>query len=136
MKLENNWQCKSLFNLEKKTHSDDPGEVPTWLIKRCLELIKLPLNEYTIEDLRLMIGQDFGLSYLIPLAIEKLNDDLFAEGDLYEGDLLANVLKIDRTFWKQNPDLWMQVNNLIVNRRYDIERLKISVEKFYSKWGF
>ncbi|MDN5286304.1 MAG: hypothetical protein JWR38_2578 [Mucilaginibacter sp.] len=131
MKRENNWQYKSLFNLEK-TNSDDLGEASTQLIKRCLELIKVPLNEYTIEDLRLMIGQDYGLPYLIPLAIEKLNDDLFAEGDLYEGDLLVNVLRIDHTFWKQNPDLWTQVDNLIVNRRYEIDGLRISIEKFYS----
>jgi hypothetical protein len=132
MKLENNWQYKSLFSLEKNTYSDDPGEAPTRLVKRCKELIKLPLNEYTVEDLRLMIGQELGLPYLIPLAIEKLNDNLFAGGDLYEGDLLANVLGIDHTFWKQNPDLWARVDNLIVNRRYDIDRLKVSVEKFYS----
>lgn len=131
MKLENNGQYKSLFNLDQ-IHLDDHEEASTTLIKRCQELIKLPLNEYAIEDLRLMIGQDFGLPYLIPLAIEKLNENLFAEGDMYEGDLLANVLKIDQNFWQQNPDLWTQVDKLIVNRRPDIDRVKISVEKFYS----
>ncbi|MEZ2337078.1 contact-dependent growth inhibition system immunity protein [Mucilaginibacter sp. RCC_168] len=131
MKPENNWKYISLFNLEK-TRVDNPGEAPTRLVTRCTELVKIPLNEYSIEDLRLMIGQELGLSYLVPLAIEKLTDDLFAEGDLYEGDLLANVLKINRTFWKQNPDLWTQVDNLIVNRKYEIDKLKISVEKFYN----
>jgi hypothetical protein len=131
MKTENNWKYKSLFNLEK-THPDDRGEAPTRLVARCAELIKIPLNEYSIEDLRLMIGQGLGLSYLIPLAIEKLTKDLFAEGDMYEGDLLVNVLRIDHAFWKQCPDLWTQVNSLIVNRRYEIDGLKISVEKFYS----
>ncbi len=131
MKPENNWKYKSLFNLEK-THVDNPGETPTRLVTRCTELVKIPLNEYSIEDLRLMIGQELGLFYLVPLAIETLTDDLFAEGDLYEGDLLANVLKINRTFWKQNPDLWTQVDNLIVNRKYEIDKLKISVEKFYN----
>ena len=131
MKLENNWQYKSLFNLDQ-IHLDGHEEASTTLIKRCQELIKLPLNEYAIEDLRLMIGQDFGLPYLIPLAIEKLNENLFAEGDMYEGDLLANVLKIDQNFWKQNPDLWAQVDQLIASRKSELEGLRISVKKFYS----
>jgi hypothetical protein len=133
MKLENNWRYKSLFDLEK-THLVAPSEeAPTRLVKRCYELIMLPLNEYTIEDLRLMIGQEFGLLYLIPLAIEKLNDNLFAEGDIYEGDLLANVLRVPLTFWKQKPDLWAQVNNLIANRREEIVSREISIEKFDSQ---
>ncbi|WP_394333029.1 contact-dependent growth inhibition system immunity protein [Mucilaginibacter lappiensis] len=53
-----------------------------------------------------------------------------AEGDMYEGDLLANVLRIPSFFWKQHPELWIQVNDLMVNRRYEIEGLKISLEKF------
>jgi hypothetical protein len=132
MKLENNWRYKSLFDLEKMNPVDHAGEAPTLLVNRCYELLKLPLSKYTIEDLRLMIGQEHGLSYLIPLVIEKLNDDLFAEGDMFDGDLLVNVLKVNNAFWKQNPDLWAQVNSLIVNRKHEIEDRKISTEKFYS----
>ena len=133
MKLENNWKYKSLFNLEKTHLVGTSEEVSPCLVKRCYELIKLPLNEYTIEDLRLMIGQEFGLLYLIPLAVEKLNDNLFAEGDMYEGDLLANVLRVPFAFWKQNPDLWAQVNNLIANKREEITSREISIEKFDSQ---
>jgi len=131
MKTENNWKYKSLFNLEKN-HPDNPGEVPTRLVTRCAELIKNPLNEYSIEDLRLMIRQELGLPYLIPLAIEKLADNLFAEGDMYEGDLLANVLKIDNAFWKQNPDLWVKLNKLIVKSRDTITDMGISLTEFDS----
>ncbi len=113
MKLENNWKHKSLFNLQK-THPDNPNETPTRLVARCAELIKIPLNEYSVEDLRLMIGQGLGLQYLIPLAIEKLNNDLFVEGDLYKGDLLANVLRVNRAFWKQNPDLRVKLMNSLL----------------------
>ena len=133
MKLENNWKYKSLFNLEKTLLVGPSEEAPTRLAKRCYELIKLPLNKYTIEDLRLMIEQEFGLLYLIPFVIEKLNDNLFAEGDMYEGDLLANVLRVPPTFWKQNPDLWAQVNNLITDRREEITSREISMEKFDSQ---
>lgn len=126
---ENNWKYKSLFNLEK-THPGDLDEAPTRLVARCTELMKIPLNDYSIEDLRLMIGQKWGLSYLIPLAIEKLTNDLFAEGDLYEGDLLANVLKVERAFWEQNPGLWEKLNELIAESRDIITEMSISLIEF------
>ena len=75
MKLENNWRQKSLENLEKDNWGD-PDEAPTELIKRCLELRRVPLDSLTIEDLRRMIGQQIGLKYLIPLSIEELEKDL------------------------------------------------------------
>ena len=43
-----------------------------------------------------MIGQKFGLDYLIPIAVEKIQKDIFIEADFYEGDLLENILKIDK----------------------------------------
>ena len=129
MELENNWRYKSLQNLEK-IRCDDMANAPTRLVQRCQELRKIPLIEYTVEDLRLMIGQDFGLFYLVPLAIVKLQDNLLAEGDMYEGDLLASVLKINNVFWKENTDLWWQVNQLISDKRDIIASLNISTEKF------
>jgi hypothetical protein len=56
MKLENNWRYKSLQNLEKIA-VEDPATAPTQLVRRSLELLKVQLNEFTTEDLRLMIGQ-------------------------------------------------------------------------------
>jgi hypothetical protein len=87
MTLENNWRGKTIENLEKQNFGN-PNEAPTNMVKRCLELCKVPLNQFTVEDLRLMIGQDFSLRYLIPLATEHLKENIFIEGDLYPGDLL------------------------------------------------
>ncbi|WP_321285372.1 contact-dependent growth inhibition system immunity protein [uncultured Sunxiuqinia sp.] len=89
-KLENNWRQKTLTNLEKDDwqHFDSDSR----LIKRTKELRKVPLNKFTTEDLRIMIGQQFSLDYLITLAIETLSVNIFAEGDFYEGDLLKCTL--------------------------------------------
>ena len=131
MKLENNWRQKSLENLEKDNWGD-PNEAPTGLVKRCLELRRVPLDSFNIEDLRRMIGQQIGLNYLIPLAIEKLQNDLFSEGHLYRGDLLENVLKVETTFWNNNKDLWKQVNNLIIDRLNEIESEIDFSNNFYA----
>ena len=129
MKLENNWKYKSLLNLFKAVDSSST-EYQTKLTARCHQLLSLPLNEYTIEDLRLMISQQFGLTYLIPFAIEKLHNDLFAEGDFYSGDLLAAVFKIAPSFWKENQKLWGELDELIGPRKNEIINEGISLQIF------
>lgn len=77
-----------------------------------------------------MIGQEIGLYFLIPLAIETLTDNLFAEGDMYEGDLLKNVLDVDTKFWDDNKNYWQQLNDLIKDRRQEIKEMKFDISKF------
>jgi len=106
--LEDNWRSKTLENLVKREFGD-PMEAPTNMVKRCLELCRTPLSEFTVEDIRLMIAQGFSLEYLVPLASEHLIENIFAEGDYYPGDLLANVLKIDQEFWRNNRPAWKEI---------------------------
>ena len=127
--LENNWRQKTIENLEKQDFGN-PNEAPTNMIKRCLVLCKVPLDQFTVEDLRLMIGQDFSLRYLIPLAIEHLKTDIFVEGDYFPGDLLKNVLSVDTKFWIDNKNLWTEINELIKNRQHELALQKISTSSF------
>jgi hypothetical protein len=92
---------KSLQELE----GQDWGE-PNWdshLVTECHRLHRVPLGEFTVEDLRIMIGQSISLEYLVPLALEQLRDKPFAEGAHYGGDLLVMVLQVGSQFWKQHP---------------------------------
>ena len=128
MKLENNWRKKTLEFLEK-----DFWGKPNYnshLVTRCHELRKIPLDSFTTEDLRIMIGQQIGLDYLIPLALEVLTINLFAEGDFFEGDLLKNVLAIETNFWNENKNYWAILNNLIKNRRSEIIAHKFDTSNF------
>jgi hypothetical protein len=92
---------KSLQELE----GQDWGEpnFDSHLVLTCNELRKKAIGRFEIEDLRIMIGQEIGLDYLIPLALETLEDNIFAKGDMYSGDLLDTVLRIDSNFWGNNP---------------------------------
>lgn len=130
MKLENNWRQKSLESLEKKTWPALSSDEGSYLIKTCNSLRKKQLQDFTTEDLRIMIGQEIGLYFLIPLAIDTLTDNLFAEGDYYEGDLLKSVLDVDTKFWDDNKDYWQQLNELIKNRRQEIKEMKFDLSKF------
>lgn len=73
------------------------------LVTECHRLRKKRLGEFAIEDLRIMIGQNIGLKYLVPIAIKHLQSQPLAEGDFYPGDLLCNVLRIEPIYWKGHP---------------------------------
>jgi hypothetical protein len=126
--MENNWKQKTLENLEKEVWRQFDSD--SRLVRRTKELRKIQLSSFTIEDLRLMIGQRISLDYLIPLALEALNEDLFAEGDLYKGDLLNSVLSIGTEFWDNNKDYWNELNELIKDKRLEIAEKPINCDKF------
>ncbi|MBK6282224.1 MAG: hypothetical protein IPF54_05750 [Draconibacterium sp.] len=122
------WKQKTLTNLEKDEWKQ-PDNVSR-LVARTIELRKIPLDKFTTEDLRLMIGQQFSLDYLVPLAFETLSVDLFAEGDFFEGDLLKKVLSIRTEFWDNNKVYWLSLNDLIKNRRNEIVDKKFDLSNF------
>ena len=95
-------RSKSLQQLD----GQDWGK-PTYdsrLVTECHRLRRVPLCQFTVEDLRIMIGQHISLEYLMPLALEHLRSDPLAEGDHYSGDLLSAVLRAGRDVWQQHPD--------------------------------
>lgn len=63
--------------------------------------------------MRLLIGQDVGLAYLLPLALEVLRDDPMAEGDMYEGDLLAAVLTRSPAVWNEWSELGRELGVIV-----------------------
>jgi CDI immunity proteins len=77
----------------------------TGLVITCHRLRRKPVEQFSMEDLRLMIGQEIGLTWLVPLALEILEQDPLACGDLYPGDLLDRVLLVGREFWRGEPEL-------------------------------
>lgn len=128
--MEKNWRQKTLENLEKDIWPALSPDEGSHLIKTCTSLRKKPLQEFSTEDLRIMIGQEIGIHFLMPLAIETLTKDLFAEGDLYEGDLLKAVLEIESTFWDDHKTEWEELNELIKNQRLEIEKMRFNLSKF------
>jgi CDI immunity proteins len=73
------------------------------LVTTCHRLRKKPVGCFTVEDLRIMIGQNIGLPYLMPIAFERLEEAPLAAGNFYPGDLLAAVLHVRPEFWEINP---------------------------------
>jgi hypothetical protein len=62
-----------------------------------------PIRQFTIEDLRIALGQGMGTEFLTPLALDRLEVDPFAKGDFYAGDLLVSVMDLPAEYWAAHP---------------------------------
>ncbi|MBV6438797.1 MAG: hypothetical protein EPGJADBJ_00425 [Saprospiraceae bacterium] len=122
------YETKSLAQLDKKLQPSKEIDFPSRLIVRHNALLTKPIGDYTVEDLRLMIGQNTGLEYLIPRAMEILGKDVFAEGDFYPGDLLENVLCADPKIWNAHPRLAQALLNLLEEKMNDLLNLDVTDE--------
>jgi hypothetical protein len=94
---------KTLDQLEGVVWDDSTFD--SYLVTTCHRLRTKPVDEFSVEDLRIMIGQQIGLPHLVPLAVAVLEREPLAEGDYYPGDLLANV--IDAVEWLEANPEWL-----------------------------
>lgn len=119
---------KTLEQLENSYWND--YEFETGLVERCHKYRKIQLKDLTIENLRTLIGQNIGNRFLIPLALEELEKNILAEGDMYEGDLLMEVLRSEKDYWKNNKNDWQKMiflfnKNIQLLKEYDtLDRIK------------
>ena len=100
---------RTLEQLEEQTWPEP--DFSSQLVETCHRLRTKPLDDFTVEDLRIMVGQKIGLLHLLPLAIKILKDDPLAEGDYYPGDLLTSVIGAE-SFLALFPDLLRSVLDL------------------------
>lgn len=76
IRFEKNWKDKTLENLEKKIWPSLDSDESSHLVKTCYSLRKKQLKDFSVEDLRIMIGQNTGLEFLIPIAIDILKENI------------------------------------------------------------
>ena len=129
MKRKNGWQYQSIESLEECDYGN-PTTASTALVEKCLSYVKLPVNTLNVEQLRLLIGQEIGLLYLIPLALDELNKNILAEGDMYEGDLLKNITSVPPAFWINNRELYEEVKLLLEVNSQKISEAGINITSF------
>jgi hypothetical protein len=60
-------------------------------------------DQFTVEDLRIMLGQQLGVPFLLPRAVRVLVDEPLVSGDFYPGALLTAVLRLPAGTWHRFP---------------------------------
>lgn len=104
---------KSLQQLEKEFPNEILPEDKLPLLPREKDFSKILLKDFNNENLRFMINQGLGWKFLVPIAIEVLQENPFAEGGY--GNLLGSVLNVKDKFWQNNPSLYQKVEEILQN---------------------
>ena len=121
-------ESKSIEQLENDYWKEEI-EFPSNLVINCHKYRKIPIKNLTIEQLRLLISQKIGIEYLTEIAIEKLEQNILAEGDLYEGDLLEAVLGLPNEFWTDKQTEFRTLQSL-VERNSEQIKIELGEKKF------
>ena len=114
------WRYKSLEQLENRKWEPTVA-VNSGLAQKCLALTKVPLVKLSANELSMLISQGYNPQYLVPLALEILNNDILITAGLYPGDLLKSVLDVPSAFWEQHPDLHSKLLDLMQARKEEVE---------------
>lgn len=122
---------KSISELEGwKWKGDIPKEDDSYVVRNFFTLHSKPIAEMNLSDIRFLIGQNSGLKYLVPLALEKLKKDLFLEAEYYPGDLFCSLLLInnDPNYWSTHPDHKQELINLYIEQKKMLGALDVTEE--------
>ncbi|MGX1274529.1 contact-dependent growth inhibition system immunity protein [Streptomyces phaeoluteigriseus] len=122
---------RSLAELERD-HWPALSADATRLVAAAHALRCRPIGELTVEDMRVLIGQDTGLPYLLPLALDVLRDNPMAEGDMYEGDLLSAVLTRDPKTWAECRELGQELRMIVTELTALPSDLQQKVQRFLT----
>lgn len=113
----------------EKDYWGEPG-CNSHLVTECYRLRKIPLKDFTTEDLRIMLGQKFSVKYLLPLAVDVLEADPLAEGDFYPGDLLNSVLMLPAGEWMIHEKLHARIKNIVESIKVFPSEIEEAIECF------
>lgn len=104
------------------------------LVTTVHQLRKKKIKNFSVEDLRIIIGQNFNLDILIPLAIARLKENILAEGDFYPGDLLKNVLDSDSDYWTKHREQWVTVKSLYADNGpiFEVDKIYRQIRKSFE----
>ena len=80
-----------------------------------------------------MIGQQISLRFLVPRAIVGLEQNPLAEGDMYAGDLLHAVLRVDKSYWHANVEQWQSIEDIAERLTSAVDDLRDSIDAFRTQ---
>ena len=115
-------RSKTLTQIEESDWG--PPRYDSYLVTTCHRLRHKPIGAYTSEDLRIMLGQRIGVPLLLPIALERLDENPLAAGDLYPGDLLVAVLRLMPDAAAAIPDLRPRLRAIVEAARVAAARLE------------
>ncbi|HWD05917.1 MAG TPA: contact-dependent growth inhibition system immunity protein [Amycolatopsis sp.] len=102
----------TLEQLEAMSWGDAPAD-ESYLVRTVHDLRRKPLGQMSVEDLRILLGQDEGTDFLLPYALTALEANPLAEGDYYPGDLLASAMSLPPERWARHPAFFEHLDRIV-----------------------
>ena len=103
-----------------------PCEFDSPVILESHKARKIPVQELSLEQLRLLVSQHLSLHILVPLAQDILWQNPMVQAKHYNGDLLCAVASLPDPFWEKHP-LWFE---RMIDIRFMVEDLQDSIQDF------
>jgi hypothetical protein len=113
---------KSIAELEKVDWPKPRPDTPPIFV-RCYELRKKRISTLNVQDLRVLIGQDVGLEYVLSMGLDEVERDPLVEAEHYKGDLLAVILRASSGFYELHPDLRSRAEQVLAKVPTALEKL-------------
>ncbi|RZL44285.1 MAG: hypothetical protein EOP00_20355 [Pedobacter sp.] len=113
---------KSIQELENDFWPDQK-EYPTGLVERCHRYRKIKLKDLQIHQIITLLIQDIGSKYLMPIVLERMDNDI-SEEDGYDGSsFLESIDFFSDEIFKRNPELYKAVLDLFNRKQKEIESI-------------
>jgi hypothetical protein len=122
---------KTLVDLEGPAWADP--DYSSGMVQRIRALGAVPIGEFSSGDLRLVISQQRGLGYLVPLALDRLENDPLVEGELYPGDLLMALESVPGRMWAEHPE-WRERLRAILDQAQSRLRMIPDYDPWSTDW--
>lgn len=88
--------------INEKWQDEEPRVDASYPVRHMFELYQTKLSNFTVEDVRFLIGQKTALEQMVPLSLYVLDDNILASGDFYDGDLLQALLSVPEDYWDKH----------------------------------
>ena len=69
----------------------------------------------------------------MPIALEMLRKNPLAEGDFFEGDLLLNVVRAEKSYFKHNPKFADEIVTICQNALKRLQQGKVYYPKLHDE---
>lgn len=105
----------------------DDGEFPTGLVERISQLRKKRICEFNDDDLRIAIQQRICLELIMPIAVDRIRQDLLLEAFYYPGDLLMAIVGAGE-YWGEHLEARDDFRNYLNAKRDLLQATDITDE--------
>jgi hypothetical protein len=127
---------KSIEQLENDVW--ETVEFPTELVEKCYAYRKIPVQDLTGKQLRVLISQAIGIPFILSKTIAILKSNILIEVEYFPGDLLSTVLKIPNwpdTIMRNDFKIFLQdqIDSVRINNHAnELRQIVRDIDQFIS----